>query len=97
MHTLKTIVIAVALAGTYIPECLALVLYSLIKVPLSIQVKHRLSIASWYNSWDVVFKAESEVKHVGGAVLPGQRVEYLCVNPDLNVRPFCVTNLRGKQ
>jgi len=36
---------------------------------------------------------KGEVEHIGGAVLPGQWVKHLCVNPDLDVHPFCVANL----
>lgn len=36
---------------------------------------------------------KSKVKHVCGAVLLGQWVKHLCVNPDLDVHPFSVTNL----
>lgn len=51
------------------------------------------SITLWYNSWDILLNTKSKVKHVCGAVLPGQWVKHLCVNPDLDVYPFCVTNL----
>lgn len=63
-------------SNQHILECSTVVPHCPIKVPLSIQVQHRLSIALWDNSWDILFKTESEVKHIGGVVLLGQRIKH---------------------
>ena len=46
---------------------------------------------------DVSLRGEGEVEHVGGVVLPGQRVHDLCVNSDLDVLPFRVAHLPHRQ
>ena len=40
---------------------------------------------------------KGEVEHVGGVVLPRQRVQHLRVNPDLDEVPLRVAHLEGRR